>query len=265
MIRGLKYIHRLKRAGVQILQSHVLQGLQGEQEVKQAFLSKVDSNCRPVPGNPKRFEVDTVCIGYGLLSTTWVTSMLGCRHAYDSQVGGWVPQFNENMQTDQVGVFVAGDGAGIAGVLVAKLEGTLAGLFAAAHTGSISDHKALQAALPLRKKLAGMEKFRRAIDRMYPIHPNLYANMTADTIVCRCEGITAGEIRTAIRNGTMNLNDIKKRTRSGMGYCQGTNCLPTIVAMLAREFDAQPEQIPLMTTRPPSRPIPLNLLMVDVE
>jgi thioredoxin reductase/bacterioferritin-associated ferredoxin len=265
MIQGLRYIYRLKRAGVQIFQSHVLQGLQGNQEVKQAFLTKVDSRCRPISGETKGFDVDTVCIGYGLIPSTWVTSMLGCSHFYDPMIGGWVPQFNENMQTDQPGVFVAGDGAGIAGVLVAKMEGTLAGLYAAVHAGGISEDKALQTARPVRKKLAGMGKFRRAIDRMYRIYPDLYANMTDDTIVCRCEGITAGEIRKAIRQGTMNLNDIKKRTRSGMGYCQGTNCLPTIAAMLAREFDAQPEEIPMMTTRPPARPVPLSLLMVDME
>jgi len=233
--------------------------------VEQAFLSKVDSRCRPISGETKRFDVDTVCIGYGLIPTTWVTSMLGCTHFYDPMIGGWVPQFNEDMQTDQPGVFVAGDGAGIAGVLVAKMEGTLAGLYAAVHAGSISDDKAGQTARAVRKKLAGMGKFRRAIDRMYRIYPDLYANITDDTIVCRCEGISAGEIRKAIRKGTMNLNDIKKRTRSGMGYCQGTNCLPTIVAMLAREFGAHPEEIPMMTTRPPARPIPLSLLMVDME
>jgi D-hydroxyproline dehydrogenase subunit alpha len=265
MMRGLKYIYRLKRAGVQILQSHVLQRLQGNQEVEQAFLGKVDSRCRPISGETKRFDVDTVCIGYGLLPTTWVTSMLGCSHFYDPVIGGWVPRFNENMQTDQPGVFVAGDGAGIAGVLVAKMEGTLAGLYAAVHAGSISGDKAAQAARPVWKKLAGMGKFRRAMERMYRIYPDLYANMTDDTIVCRCEGISAGEIRKAIRQGTVNLNDIKKRTRSGMGYCQGTNCLPTIAAMLTREFGARPQEIPMMTTRPPARPIPLNLLMVDLE
>jgi len=265
MIRGLKYIYRLKRAGVQILRSHVLQRLQGDQEVEQAFLGKVDSRCRPISGETKRFDVDTVCIGYGLLPTTWVTSMLGCTHFYDPVIGGWIPRFNQNMQTDQPGVFVAGDGAGIAGVLVAKMEGTLAGLYAAVHAGSISEDKAEQAARPVWKKLAGMGKFRRAMDRMYRIYPDLYANITDDTIVCRCEGITAGEIRKAIRQGTMNLNDIKKRTRSGMGYCQGTNCLPTIAVMLAREFGVHPQEIPMMTTRPPARPIPLNLLMVDME
>jgi thioredoxin reductase/bacterioferritin-associated ferredoxin len=265
MIQGLRYLYRLKRAGVQILQSHVLQGLQGTQEVEQAFLGKVDSRCRPIAGEVKRFEVDTVCIGYGLIPTTWVTSMLGCRHVYAPMIGGWVPQFDENMQTDQPGVFVAGDGAGIAGVLVAKMEGTLAGLYGAAHAGIISEDKAAQTARAVRKKLAAMGKFRRAIDHMYRIYPDLYANVTDDTIICRCEGITAGEIRKAVRQGTMNLNDIKKRTRSGMGYCQGTHCLPTIAAMLAREFGARPEDIPMMTTRPPARPIPLSLLMVDME
>jgi thioredoxin reductase/bacterioferritin-associated ferredoxin len=265
MLQGLRYIYRLRRAGVQILQSHVLQGLQGSQKVEQAVLAKVDSRCRPNAGETMQFDVDTVCIGYGLIPTTWLTRMLGCTHVYDPMIDGWVPQFNENMQTDQPGVFVAGDGAGIAGVLAARMEGTLAGLFAAVHTGSIAEDKAMHTARPVRKKLAGMGRFRRAIDRMYRIYPDLYANMTDDTIVCRCEGISAGEIRQAIRQGTMSLNDIKKRTRSGMGYCQGTNCLPTIAAMLVREFGAGPEEIPMMTIRPPARPIPLNLLMVDVE
>ena len=265
MMQGLKYLYRLKRAGVQILQSYVLQGLQGNQEVEQAFLGKVDSRCRPIAGEAKRFEVDTVCIGYGLIPTTWATSMLGCTHVYAPMIGGWVPQCDANMQTDQPGVFVAGDGAGIAGVLVAKMEGTLAGLYAAAHIGIISEDKADQGARTVRKKLAAMGKFRWAIDRMYRIYPELYANVADDTIVCRCEGITTKEIRNAIRQGTMNLNDIKKRTRSGMGYCQGTHCMPTIAAMLTREFGARPEDIPMMTTRPPARPIPLGLLMVETE
>ena len=50
-----------------------------------------------------------------------------------------------------------------------------------------------------------------------------------------------------------------------MGYCQGTNCQPAIVAMLAREFDADPAELKMQTIRPPARPIPLSLLMADLE
>ena len=81
--------------------------------------------------------------------------------------------------------------------------------------------------------------------------------------MCRCEGVTAGEIRNAIREGTVDLNDIKRRTRMGMGYCQGANCVPTAAAILTREFGVKPENIPPMTTRPPRKPIPMNLLMVQ--
>jgi len=91
-----------------------------------------------------------VCIGYGLIPSVWLTSLLGCRHVYNPLVGGWVPYFDENMQTDQPGVFVAGDGAGIAGVLVANIQGTLAGLYAALHTGDISIDHAVQVGLPHR-------------------------------------------------------------------------------------------------------------------
>ena len=263
--QGLAYMYRLKRAGVQMLRSHVLRSIQGEREVKAVAVGAVDSRCSPVPGFEKTFEVDTVCIGYGLIPSVWLTSLLGCRHVYNPLVGGWVPYFDENMQTDQPGVFVAGDGAGIAGVLAAKMQGTLAGLYAAVHTGNISVDHAVQAGLPHLRQLESMAKFRRTMDRIYRIYPDLYANVTDDTIVCRCESITAGEIRQAIREGTLNLNDIKKRTRSGMGYCQGTNCQPAIAAILAREFGADPAMIKMVTTRPPARPIPLNLLMVDTE
>jgi bacterioferritin-associated ferredoxin len=259
--RGFNYMYRLKSAGVQMLRSYALKTVEGESRVNRAVLVKVDSGCRPVNGATKSFDVDTVCIGYGLIPSVWLTSMLGCRHHYDHLVGGWVPGFNADMQTDQDGVFVAGDGAGIAGVLVARKEGNIAGLYAAAHAGAIFQEQARQAVQGERKKLNSLRKFRQGLDHLYRIFPDLYANITDDTTVCRCEGITAGEIREAIRAGTISLNDIKKRTRTGMGYCQGTNCTPAIAGMLVREFGIQPESIAMMTTRSPARPIPLSLLM----
>jgi NADPH-dependent 2,4-dienoyl-CoA reductase/sulfur reductase-like enzyme len=262
--QGLSYMLRLKKAGVEMMQSYVLQCIEGDHKAHRAVLGKVDAQCRSIPGYTQTFEVDTVCIGYGLIPTVWLTSMLGCRHLYDPMVGAWVPYFDVNMQTDQPGVFVAGDGAGIAGVLVAKREVTIAGLYAAKHAGIISVEQARQAAHAERRQLSSLRKFRRALDHMYQVYPELYANISDEIIVCRCEGITAGEIRRAIQEGTLNLNDIKKRSRTGMGYCQGTNCMPVVAAILTREYDAKPENIEMMTARPPFRPIPLSLLMGGV-
>ena len=262
---GMKYIQRLKSAGVKMMRSYVLKSIEGETYAHRVTLEKVDSMCRSRAGETKSFDIDTVCIGYGLIPSVWLTGMLGCRHHYDPLTGGWIPGFDAGMQTDQTGVFVAGDGAGIAGVLVARAEGTIAGLSAAVHAGIISSEQAQQAAQGERRKLNSLRKFRRSLDQIYRIYPDLYANITDDTIVCRCEGIAAGEIREAIRAGTFSLDDIKKRSRAAMGHCQGANCTPVIAAMLVREFGLQPETVRMMTTRPPARPIPLNLLSGDKE
>ncbi len=56
-------------------------------------------------------------------------------------------------------------------------------------------------------------------------------------IVCRCEGISEGEMVEAIRTnpGARDLDGIKRRTRGGMGRCQGGFCSPTVVKLIARE------------------------------
>ena len=64
-------------------------------------------------------------------------------------------------------------------------------------------------------------------------------------IVCRCEGITEGEIVEAIHTnpGAHDVDGVKRRTRSGMGRCQGGFCSPTVVEILARELGVPYESI----------------------
>lgn len=62
-------------------------------------------------------------------------------------------------------------------------------------------------------------------------------------IVCRCETITEGEIREAIRRGATTLDGVKLRTRSGMGRCQGGFCTPRILELLMEESGISPEKV----------------------
>ena len=61
---------------------------------------------------------------------------------------------------------------------------------------------------------------------------------TYATVVCRCEQITEGEIREAIRRGARSLDGVKRRVRAGMGRCQGGFCGPKVMEILCRELDA---------------------------
>jgi len=64
-------------------------------------------------------------------------------------------------------------------------------------------------------------------------------------VVCRCETVTEGEIIDAIRRplGARSLDAVKRRTRAGMGRCQGGFCSPRVMAILARELGIDPLEV----------------------
>ena len=77
-----------------------------------------------------------------------------------------------------------------------------------------------------------------------------------DVLVCRCEEVTAGEIRKAIREGgARSVTAVKRRVRAGMGLCQGKSCGRIITRMIAEELGLGPQDIPPSTDRPPVRPV----------
>ncbi|MCA1670301.1 MAG: (2Fe-2S)-binding protein [Thermomicrobia bacterium] len=79
-------------------------------------------------------------------------------------------------------------------------------------------------------------------------------------IVCRCEEITDAAIAAAIENGARTLNDVKRRTRAGMGMCQGRWCSHAIAAIVAAETGQPLTALGTMTARPPVQPVTLGVL-----
>lgn len=70
-----------------------------------------------------------------------------------------------------------------------------------------------------------------------------------DEVVCRCERVTAGEIRALIRAGLRDLNELKALTRAGMGACGGKTC-PTLIKRLFREEGVPLDEVADLTQRP---------------
>jgi bacterioferritin-associated ferredoxin len=81
-----------------------------------------------------------------------------------------------------------------------------------------------------------------------------------DVVICRCEEITRGEIRDAIRNGIKTLSGVKRVTRAGMGLCQGQTCERLVGQIIASELGLPPAEVEPTTARAPLRPIPLAVL-----
>jgi NAD(P)H-nitrite reductase large subunit len=87
-----------------------------------------------------------------------------------------------------------------------------------------------------------------------------YARLPDDVLVCRCEETSASEIRQAVADGATTVNDVKRRTRAGMGVCQGIFCTRTIAEMIHAEAGISLDELTPMTARPPARLIPLERL-----
>ncbi|MFQ6042826.1 MAG: (2Fe-2S)-binding protein [Candidatus Poribacteria bacterium] len=79
-------------------------------------------------------------------------------------------------------------------------------------------------------------------------------------LICRCEEITEEEIIEAIRAGARSIAGIRRRTRAGMGSCQGRTCRRLVTSILARETGIPPDDILPETRRPPLRPLELDIL-----
>ena len=78
------------------------------------------------------------------------------------------------------------------------------------------------------------------------------------TFVCLCEDVTVEELRSAIRRGFTDIEDIKRITGIGTGPCQGKQCIQILRQILAQETKAGLDDIPITTMRPPLVPIPFG-------
>lgn len=84
-----------------------------------------------------------------------------------------------------------------------------------------------------------------------------------DIIICRCEEITLGEIKKAIREGAHDTDVVKKMTRAGMGLCQSKTCYNLIARIISKETGKKLSEINPFTVRPPVRPIKVNAWLED--
>ena len=78
-----------------------------------------------------------------------------------------------------------------------------------------------------------------------------------DTIVCRCEEVTARQVGDAVALGVAGPNQMKAFLRCGMGPCQGRLCGLTVTELIAQARGVEPQEVGYYRLRPPVKPITL--------
>lgn len=245
----------MRRTRTPLWWGHTVRRAEGDGRVERAVIGPVRGYERDI------LPVDTICLGHGFTPSVQLARQAGCEHRYDPGQRAYLPVRNEWLQTTQPGIFVAGDAAGIGGKDVAQWEGRLAALAAARQLGrAIPDGRAEA----VRRELARQRRFAAVLLDLFPASAHLGDLLTDDTVLCRCEEITVGEIRRAIADGAETLNAVRMVTRAGMGRCQGRMCGGPVSDLIARELGRPVEALGQVTPRPPVVPVPLEGLLEDV-
>lgn len=174
--------------------------------------------------------VDTVVIALGMQPDPELALHRSPETAWNAATQAPLPRRDGRGQTSVPGLYVCGAAAGAALPSIAAQDG--------AATAAASD----------------------AMLDIWLQTPVRAEHASDDVVLCRCEQITAGAVRQALRENATTLNDVKRRTRAGMGLCQGCFCMPAVARLLLDEAGVDPETIEPMTARPPARALPLRSL-----
>jgi hydrogen cyanide synthase HcnB len=204
---------------------------------------------------------DAIGFGYGLRSETQLADLLGCRFCFDATQAAWLPERDAAGRSSVTGVYLAGDGAGIMGADAAEWAGERAALALLQDAGMGLDAADVARAATLERQLGRTLRFRAGLERAFPLPADWAAQAPDDLVICRCEEVTAGDLRrTARGTGATEINRLKALSRVGMGRCQGRMCAAAATEILAHCTAQSPQQVGRLRGQAPIKPIPFTLV-----
>jgi NADPH-dependent 2,4-dienoyl-CoA reductase/sulfur reductase-like enzyme len=257
---GLDYLNVLLQARVPYRLGWAVTAVDGEERVRQGAIQKLGPAGNPISPGEVFQEIDTVVLGYGLTPRTALVRQLGCDMEYQTRCGGFVPRRDSSLQTSRAGIYAIGDGAGLGGAEKAILEGRLAGYAVANQLGYLSEVNAKAILARDNPALRREDRFAWTLATLFSPPAGLYALADDDTVICRCEQVTLGQLRHAIAAGAQTVNDVKNLGRAGMGNCQGRTCGTIIAQIMTVETGKTVEDLRYFNIRPPIHPLPLHVI-----
>jgi NADPH-dependent 2,4-dienoyl-CoA reductase/sulfur reductase-like enzyme len=207
----------------------------------------------------QRMGADVVLLHQGVVPNLNLANAIGCRQEWNDTQLCFAPVVDAWGASSVEGVAIAGDGAGIGGAEVAAERGRLAALDAAFQLGRIDAARRDADAATCRREVQRAERGRDFLDALYRPRQE-HRVPQGDTLVCRCEEVTAQQVLDTVALGCSGPNQMKSFLRCGMGPCQGRLCGLTVTELIANARGVPPGEVGYYRLRPPVKPITLEEL-----
>ncbi|WP_313810780.1 FAD-dependent oxidoreductase [Glutamicibacter sp.] len=263
-IEGAEYAWDLLRHRIPYKRRTVITKIHGTDTVEAVSIARTDKTGKIIAGSEERIEnVDCVGLGFGFTTQLELLTAFGVATHVDVD-GSLVADVDEFQLTSGANILAAGEVTGIGGAALAVAEGTVAGYRAALHAGQAPQRSEVAKEL---KTISRHRAFARAMHQAHPVPDYWGENLEADTVVCRCEEVTAGEIIQARDElKAVDARSIKSTTRAGMGWCQGRVCgyAASCLATGGDKHERFAHSVANTYKRPVSIPVPLGEI-ADLE
>ena len=251
LLKGLGMMVNLKLAGIRYVR--------GVTEYQAHGSDCLDHVSFKTAGSSGTLDAAVLVVHEGIVPRCDLTRQIGIAHLWDPIQRYWYPKTTTLGRTEMKAIHVAGDGAFVHGGVAAQLKGSFAAMDIAEALMALPKQNKNGVARRIKQQLYRELAPRPFVDALYKPRPNLY-RLPPDTLVCRCEAVTAGDIQQAIAEGCRDPNEIKAMTRSGMGQCQGRMCGLALAEITTDFLKLEPSDLNSLSIRPPVRNISLSEL-----
>jgi len=208
-------------------------------------------------GRAHSIPSDLVLLHQGVVPNANLARAAGCDFLWDETQAAFVPRQDDSGRSSVPAIWIAGDGAGIAGAIAAEKNGGLAALAIAADLGRIPDHGAQALADRLRRERDAALRGRRFLDLFYR-PPAEHRQGTEEAVICRCEEVSGHRIASALDTLPISgPNQLKAFLRCGMGPCQGRMCGLAVSETIAGKTGLGLDAVGYYKVRAPV--VPINL------
>ncbi|MEH6473257.1 MAG: NAD(P)/FAD-dependent oxidoreductase [Halopseudomonas sp.] len=250
--KGLGLLNEIRKAGVPVYRNAINLKIAGNARAA-GIGFEVGSQSHFLPSNH-------LFLHQGVIPNLNMTRSLGLDHHWCHQQLCWKPTLDGWGQSSVTSISVAGDGSGIVGAEGAEHMGTLVALNQLSRLGLITESMRDQQAVSHQRILQRLNRFRGFIDRLYrPLDANRIPEHD-ETVVCRCEERTVGQLKQEFERGARGPNELKMMSRCGMGPCQGRQCGHTVSELLAKWRGERVEDVGYYRLRSPMRLLTLTEL-----